>query len=53
MNPMASNSAFIIAAYCITWVALLGTVLRLARRGARARKELEHALAHGTELERV
>ncbi len=53
MNPMASNSAFIIAAYGVTWVALLGTVVRLALRGARARKELEHALAHGTGMERL
>ncbi len=35
----ASNLTFIIAAYVVTWVVLLGYQWRLARKGGRARAE--------------
>ena len=37
----ASNLTFIIAAYTVTWVVLLGYLLRLVRKGARARADYE------------
>lgn len=36
---MASNQAFIIAAYALTWVVLLGYVLHLVRGNRRTREE--------------
>lgn len=38
---MASNQTFIIAAYAVTWVVLLGYLLHLVRRDGRARAEYE------------
>jgi CcmD family protein len=38
---VASNQTFIIAAYAVTWVVLLGYQWRLARKDARARAEYE------------
>jgi CcmD family protein len=35
------NQTFIIAAYAVTWVVLLGYFARLVRKGARARAEYE------------
>ena len=35
----ASNLAFIIAAYTVTWLAMLGYLARLIRKGGRARAE--------------
>lgn len=35
---VASNQTFIIAAYAVTWVVLLGYQLRLARKAGRARE---------------
>lgn len=40
----ASNLSFIVAAYAVTWVVLLGYLFRLVRKGARARAEYEHAV---------
>jgi hypothetical protein len=42
---MASNQTFIIAAYAVTWVVLLGTLVRLVRRGRIARAEFQR-VAH-------
>jgi len=33
---IASNETFVVAAYAITWLTLLGYLWRLARKGARA-----------------
>ena len=42
------NLYFIIAAYAVTWVVLLGYMARLARKGARARSEYDRmAKGHG------
>ncbi|HSJ62727.1 MAG TPA: CcmD family protein [Gemmatimonadaceae bacterium] len=43
-----SNQTFIVAAFAVTWVALLGYVLHLARRGARAVAEHERMLHEST-----
>jgi len=46
----ASNEAFIIAAYAVTWVVLLGYLLRLVRKGGSARAGYERMLhQHGGE----
>ncbi|MGZ3333240.1 MAG: CcmD family protein [Gemmatimonadaceae bacterium] len=37
----ASNIKFIIAAYTMTWIVLLGYLLRLVRKGGRARADYE------------
>jgi CcmD family protein len=37
----ASNQAFIIAAYAVTWAVLLGYLWRLVRKGGRASGEYE------------
>jgi CcmD family protein len=37
----ASNLNFIIAAYAVAWIVLLGYSLRLVRKGGRARAEYE------------
>jgi CcmD family protein len=37
----ASNMTFIIAAYTVTWIVLLGYLLRLVRKGGRARGDYE------------
>ncbi len=37
----ASNLSFIVAAYAVTWVVLLGYLGRLVRKGARARADHE------------
>lgn len=37
----ASNQTFIIAAYVVSWVVMLGYLLHLVRRGARARAGYE------------
>ena len=36
-----SNPTFIIAAYAVTWVVLLGYLLLLVRKGGRVRSEYE------------
>ena len=42
---IASNQTFIIAAYAVTWVVLLGYLLRLVRNGGRARADYDR-IAH-------
>ena len=42
---IASNQTFIIAAYAVTWVVLLGYLLRLIRKGRRARADFDR-IAH-------
>jgi CcmD family protein len=37
----SSNLSFIIAAYTVTWIVLLGYLGRLVRKGARDRAEYE------------
>ena len=37
----ASNLTFIVAAYSVTWLVLLGYLARLARKGGRARADYE------------
>ncbi len=47
----ASNQTFIIAAYLVTWVVLLGYQWRLVRKGGRARAEFEQMVQeHSGEL---
>lgn len=46
---IASNPAFVIAAYAITWIVLLGYQLRLVRRHSAARSR--HASATGKAAE--
>jgi CcmD family protein len=41
MTMIESNPAFIIAAYAVTWVVLLGYVLYLVRRNGRVSAEYE------------
>ena len=36
-----SNQAFIIAAYAVTWVVMLGYLVRLVRKGGRASADYE------------
>lgn len=38
---VASNQTFIIAAYAVTWVVILGYLSRLVRKGGRARADYE------------
>lgn len=46
----ASNQAFIIAAYAVTWIVILGTLWRLHRKGERAGALYERMLhQHGGE----
>jgi len=40
---IASNQTFIVAAYAVTWIVLIGYLLRLARAGQRARTALDRA----------
>jgi CcmD family protein len=40
----ASNQAFIIGAYAVTWVVLLGYMWRLVRKGGNARAGYERML---------
>ena len=37
----ASNLSFIIAAYAVTWLVILGYLWRLVRKGGRARADYE------------
>lgn len=49
MTTDASNLTFIIAAYTVTWLVLLGYLARLVRKGGRARNEYEHIQQTGGE----
>ncbi len=40
----ASNQAFIIAAYAVTWIVILGYLLRLHRKGESARALYERVV---------
>ena len=42
---IASNQTFIIAAYAVTWVVLLGYLVLLVRKGQRARADYDR-MAH-------
>ena len=41
MTVIASNQTFIIAAYAVTWLVLLGYMAHLVRKGARVRASYE------------
>ena len=41
VTTAASNLTFIVAAYAVTWVVILGYTWRLARKGGRARADYE------------
>lgn len=43
----ASNLSFIIAAYAVFWVVILGYQLRLVRKGGRARADYERIVGDG------
>jgi CcmD family protein len=40
----ATNQTFIIAAYAVTWIVILAYLVRLVRKGGRARAEYERAV---------
>ena len=41
MNNFEMNEAFIIAAYSITWLVLLGYLARVTAKGSRARADYD------------
>jgi CcmD family protein len=41
MNSIAMNQTFIVAAYAVTWLVLLGYMARLVRKGRSARRQYE------------
>jgi hypothetical protein len=41
---VASNQSFIIAAYAVMWVVILGYQFRLTRKGGRARADYERTV---------
>jgi CcmD family protein len=41
VTTAASNLNFIIAAYAVTWIVILGYLWRLVRKGGRARADYE------------
>jgi CcmD family protein len=49
----ASNLTFIIAAYAVTWVVLLGYLWRLVRKGGRARAEYERMVHEHSGVNRL
>lgn len=46
---IASNQTFVIAAYAVTWIVLLGYLLRLVRKDSIARAEHARATGQGGE----
>lgn len=46
MNAIAMNQTFIVAAYTVTWIVLLGYMARLARESSRVRRQHE-SMAQG------
>lgn len=44
----ASNLNFIIAAYTVTWIVLLGYLLRLVRKGGRTHADYERMAQHSS-----
>ena len=49
----ASNLNFIIAAYTVTWLVILGYLARLVRKGGRARAEYERMVHEHTGVNRL
>lgn len=47
MNAIGMNQAFIVAAYAVTWIVLLGYMARLVRKSSRVRSQYE-SMAHDT-----
>jgi CcmD family protein len=45
MNAISMNQTFIVAAYTVTWIVLLGYMARLARKSSRVRRQYE-SMAH-------
>ena len=41
MNAIGMNQAFIVAAYAVTWIVLLGYMARLVRKSSRVRTQYE------------
>ncbi|HZK78233.1 MAG TPA: CcmD family protein [Gemmatimonadaceae bacterium] len=41
MNTFEMNNEFIIAAYSVMWVVVLGYLVRLIRKGSRARTDYD------------
>jgi CcmD family protein len=41
MNTIAMNQTFIVAAYTVTWIVLLGYMARLVRKSMRVRSQYE------------
>lgn len=48
MNTIALNQTFIIAAYSVTWLVLIGYAARLLRKGARVRSEYDRVARENT-----
>ena len=46
MNAISMNQTFIVAAYTVTWIVLLGYMARLVRKSSRVRSQYE-SMAHG------
>jgi CcmD family protein len=44
MNTSAMNIDFIVAAYSVMWVVVLGYLVRLIRKGGRARTDYDDML---------
>ena len=51
MNTIASNQTFIVAAYAVTWVVLLGYLARLAWLARRIRANNERVARAATRQE--
>ena len=49
MNTLEMNQAFIVAAYSVTWIVLLGYLARVVRKSSAARKQYERIRAAGDE----
>lgn len=45
MTIIEWNQSFIIAAYAVTWVVLIGYMVRLARKGFRVRGDYDRIVA--------
>jgi len=45
---MMSNTTFVIAAFTVTWIALLGYLVHVRRVERRAREALDHATKAGS-----
>ena len=45
MTAIESNLTFIVAAYTVSWLVILGYLVRLVRKGSRARAEYNRMAA--------